>query len=304
MNSGAIAATSQTSLRKNDGIGAASVPNRFQTGWRLFKRNRLAVVGAGIVLTVCLLALIGQWIVPFDPIDQDLPSQLQGPSAKHWFGTDDFGRDILSRIIVGTRISLMVGVIATGIGAIIGTCVGLVAGYYDRLDTFIMRIMDVLLAFPSILLAIGVIAVLGPSLTNVMIAVGIRSIPTYARLVRSTVLSVKTNEYVEAARTIGCTDFSLLRRHIFPNCVNTLIVISSLQIGDAILTASLLSFLGLGVQPPTPEWGQMVNAGRGLLREAPHIATFPGTALFLVVIGFNLLGDGLRDALDPRMKNV
>lgn len=297
-------AISGANSSKRGSAPIAARTNRFQVGWRLFRRNHLAVAGGVIVLVVAVLALIGPWITPYDPIDQDLPSQLQGPSREHWFGTDDFGRDILSRIIAGTRVSLMVGVLATGIGAVVGTVAGLVAGFYDRLDTFVMRLMDILLAFPSILLAIGVIAVLGPSLTNVMIAVGIRSIPTYARLVRSTVLSVRTHEYVEAARTIGCTDRSILFRHIFPNCVNTLIVVSSLQIGDAILTASLLSFLGLGVQPPTPEWGQMVNAGRGLLREAPHIATFPGLALFLVVMGFNLLGDGLRDALDPRMKNT
>lgn len=285
-------------------IASMAQPSRFRNGWRLFKRNQLAVVGAIIVGILVLLAIFGAWITPYDPIDQNLPRQLQGPSWENWLGTDDFGRDIFSRIIAGARVSLMVGLIATGLGAVFGTLAGLLAGFYDRLDSWIMRLMDVLLAFPSILLAIGVIAILGPSLTNVMIAVGIRSIPTYARLVRSTVLSVRTNEYVEAAKTIGCRDRTILLKHIFPNCVNTLIVISSLQIGDAILTASLLSFLGLGVQPPTPEWGQMVNAGRGLLREAPHIATFPGIALFLAVMGFNLLGDGLRDALDPRMKNT
>jgi ABC-type dipeptide/oligopeptide/nickel transport system permease subunit len=288
----------------NQGKVIADTPSRLQKSWRLFRRNTLAVGGLIIILVFIIIAILGPWIMPFDPIDQDLPSQLQGPSGTHWFGTDDFGRDILSRVISGTRVSLMVGLLATGIGAAVGTSAGLIAGFYPRLDTIVMRFMDILLAFPSILLAIGVIAVLGPSLTNVMIAVGIRSIPTYARLVRATVLSVKTHEYVEAARTIGCRDSSILLKHIFPNCINTLIVVSSLQIGDAILTASLLSFLGLGVQPPTPEWGQMVNAGRGLIREAPHIATFPGLALFLVVMGFNLLGDGLRDALDPRMKNT
>lgn len=297
-------AISSTSSSLGDQAVSTATPNRFTSLWRVFRRNHLAVVGGLIILNFFVVALLGPWITPYDPIDQDLPSQLQGPSREHWLGTDDFGRDIMSRIIAGGRVSLIVGVLATGIGALVGTLAGLVAGFYDRLDTLVMRLMDILLAFPSILLAIGVIAVLGPSLTNVMIAVGIRSIPTYARLVRSTVLSVKNHEYVEAARTIGCSDRSILLKHIFPNCVNTLIVVSSLQIGDAILTASLLSFLGLGVQPPTPEWGQMVNAGRGLLREAPHIATFPGIALFLIVMGFNLLGDGLRDALDPRMKNT
>lgn len=297
------AALRATGMPRGKIAKAGSGSEKIKRFWRLFRRNNLGVVGAGIVLVFVIISIIGTWITPYDPIAQDLPRMLQGPSWAHWFGTDDFGRDIFSRVIAGTRVSLLVGVVATGTGALIGSLAGLIAGFYDRVDTYIMRLMDILLAFPSILLAIGVIAVLGPSLTNVMIAVGIRSIPTYARLVRSTVLSVKNHEYIEAAKTIGCRDGSILLKHIFPNCVNTLIVVSSLQIGDAILTASLLSFLGLGVQPPTPEWGQMVNAGRGLLREAPHIATFPGLALFLVVMGFNLLGDGLRDALDPRMKN-
>lgn len=297
-------ALSSTGMPGANMASAGAEPSKLVRFWRLFRRNQLGVVGAGIVLVFVVIAIFGTWLTPYDPIAQHLPSMLQGPSWQHWFGTDDFGRDIFSRVIAGTRVSLLVGVVATGTGAVIGSAAGLVAGYYDRLDTWIMRVMDILLAFPSILLAIGVIAVLGPSLTNVMIAVGIRSIPTYARLVRSTVLSVKNHEYIEAARTIGCRDGAILFKHISPNCVNTLIVVSSLQIGDAILTASLLSFLGLGVQPPTPEWGQMVNAGRGLLREAPHIATFPGLALFLVVMGFNLMGDGLRDALDPRMKNT
>ncbi len=279
-------------------------PSRVRVFWRVFSRNQLAVVGAVIIACFLGVAILAPWIMPFDPLEQSLPDQLQGPSSTHWLGTDEFGRDILSRMIAGSRVSLMVGVIATGIGAIIGTAAGLLAGYYRRLDSVIMRIMDILLAFPSILLAIAVIAILGPSLTNVMIAVGIRSVPTYARLVRSTVLSTKTHDYVDAARTIGCRESIIMVKHVFPNCVNTIIVLSSLQVGDAILTASILSFLGLGVQPPDPEWGQMVNAGRGYIRDAPHITTFPGLALFLVVMGFNLLGDGLRDALDPRMKNT
>lgn len=205
---------------------------------------------------------------------------------------------------MGSRISLLVGVIATSIGAGLGTLTGLMAGFYRRLDGVLMRCMDVLLAFPSVLLAIAIIAILGPSLANVMIAVGINSIPAYARLVRSTVLSVKENDYVAAARALGLSESAIMLRHVLPNSLSPIIVYSTLQIGAAILTASILSFLGLGVQPPDPEWGQMVNAGRGWLAQAPHIATFPGIAIFLVVMGFNLFGDGLRDVLDPRMRSA
>jgi peptide/nickel transport system permease protein len=272
--------------------------------WRVFTRNRLGAVGLWLVIGFLFLATIGVWIAPYDPNAQDLPAQLQGPSWAHLLGTDDYGRDILSRILVGSRISLFVGVIATGIGAGIGTTIGLLAGFYRPLDGTLMRCMDVLLSFPSVLLAIGIIAILGPSLVNVMIAVGINSIPAYARLVRSTVLSVKESDYISAARTIGRPEAEIMVRHVLPNCLSPIIVYSTLQVGTAILTASILSFLGLGVQPPDPEWGQMVNAGRGWLAQAPHIATFPGLAIFLVVMGFNLLGDGLRDVLDPRLRNV
>jgi len=272
--------------------------------WRRFSRNRLAVVGLALVALFAATTVVAPWLAPYDPIEQDLPAQLQGPSRDHPLGTDDYGRDILSRIIAGSRVSLLVGVIATAIGASLGTLAGLVAGSFRRLDNPIMRTMDVLLSFPSILLAIAIIAILGPSLANVMIAVGVHSIPTYARLVRSTVLSVRETDYVEAARAVGNHEATIMFRHVFPNCLSPVIVYSTLQVGGAILTASILSFLGLGVQPPQPEWGQMVNAGRGWLREAPHIATFPGIAIFLVVMGFNLLGDGLRDVLDPRMRNV
>lgn len=275
---------------------------RLRRFWTAFARNRLGVVGLVLVLIFLGMAILGPWVSPHGPNVQDLPAQLQAPSRAYPLGTDDFGRDILSRILVGSRLSLLVGVIATGIGAGIGTTVGLLSGFYRRLDGPLMRSMDVLLSFPSVLLAVAIIAVLGPSIGNVMIAVGISSIPTYARLVRSTVLSVKSKDYVEAARAIGSQGRRIMARHILPNCLSPIIVYSTLQIGGAILTASLLSFLGLGVQPPDPEWGQMVNAGRGWLQQAPHIATIPGLAIFLVVMGFNLLGDGLRDVLDPRMR--
>jgi peptide/nickel transport system permease protein len=271
--------------------------------WQRFTRNRLAVFGLIIISLFLVTAIFAPVIAPYDPIRTNLPGQLQGSSREHLLGTDDFGRDILSRIIVGSRVSLLVGVIATAIGATIGVCSGLISGYFNRVDNLIMRLMDILLAFPSIILAIAIIAVLGPSLVNVMIAVGINAVPLYARLARSTTLSIKEKEFVEASRAIGCQESRILFRHIFPNCLSPLIVFSTLQIGTAILSASILSFLGLGIQPPDPEWGQMVNQGRGWLRDAPHIATYPGLAIFFVVMGFNLLGDGLRDVIDPRMRN-
>lgn len=290
--------------RDSAGRAGAARPERLRRAWRAFARNRLAVAGLAVVAAFLLAALLGPWLAPYDPNAQDLPAQLQGPSRAHPLGTDDYGRDILSRILVGARISLVVGVVATTIGAGVGTLIGLVAGFYRWLDGTAMRAMDVLLAFPSVLLAIAIIAILGPSLVNVMVAVGINSIPAYARLVRSTVLAAKESEYVGAARAVGLREAAILFRHVLPNSVSPVIVYSTLQIGGAILTASILSFLGLGVQPPDPEWGQMVNAGRGWLAQAPHIATFPGLAIFLAVMGFNLLGDGLRDVLDPRMRNA
>jgi len=272
--------------------------------WRVFARNRLAVVGAIIVVVFVGIAAFAPWLAPYDPNHQVLRDQLQTSSSRYWLGTDDVGRDVLSRLIIGSRVSLVVGIIATGIGASLGTLAGLLAGYYGRLDGWIMRGMDILLSFPSVLLAVAIIAILGPGIENVMIAVGVNSIPAYARLVRSTVQSLKESEFILATRAIGSPEWRILARHILPNCLSPIIVYSTLQIGGAILTASILSFLGFGVQPPNPEWGQMVNAGRGWLQQAPHIATYPGLAIFFVVMGFNLFGDGLRDVLDPRLRTV
>jgi len=272
--------------------------------WRRFLRHRLAVAGLGLILVLILLALAAPRVAPHDPIRQDLPHALAGPSAEFPLGTDEFGRCILSRILYGARLSLLVGVIATAIGAAVGILSGLAAGYSPRLDAPVMRIMDVLLAFPSILLAIAVVAALGPSLVNVMIAVGVRSIPSYARLARSMVLSLKELEFVQGATALGASHARVLFRHILPNSVSPLLVFSSMQIATAILLAAILSFLGLGVQPPTPEWGKMVSDGRAYLMEAPHVSLFPGLAIFVAVMGFNCVGDGLRDALDPRVGRV
>jgi peptide/nickel transport system permease protein len=272
--------------------------------WRRFLKHRLAVAGLGLILALILLALSARQVAPHDPLRQDLPHALAGPSIEFPLGTDEFGRCILSRILFGARLSLLVGVIATAIGAGAGILSGLAAGYFPRLDAPVMRTMDVLLAFPSILLAIAIVAALGPSLGNVMIAVGVRSIPSFARLARSMVLSLKELEFVQGAAALGASHARVLFRHILPNSVSPLLVFSSMQVATAILLAAILSFLGLGVQPPTPEWGKMVSDGRAYLLEAPHVSLFPGLAIFIAVMGFNCLGDGLRDALDPRVGRV
>ena len=272
--------------------------------WRRFARHRLALVGLGVIVALSLLALAARQVAPHDPIQQDLPHALAKPSTEFPLGTDQFGRCILSRIVFGARQSLLVGVIATAIGASAGILLGLLAGYFPRLDGPVMRTMDVLLAFPSILLAIAVVAALGPSLGNVMIAVGVRSIPSFARVSRSMVLSLKELDFVRGALALGASHSRVLFRHILPNSVSPLLVFSSMQVATAILLAAILSFLGLGVQPPTPEWGKMVSDGRAYLMEAPHLSLFPGLAIFVAVMGFNCLGDGLRDALDPRVGRV
>jgi len=272
--------------------------------WRRFAKHRLAVIGLGVILALIVLALGARQIAPHDPIRQDLPHALAKPSAEFPLGTDEFGRCILSRILFGARISLLVGVIATAIGATAGILLGLCAGYFPRADAPVMRCMDVLLAFPSILLAIAVVAALGPSLGNVMIAVGVRSVPSFARVSRSMVLSLKELEFVQGAAALGASHARVLFGHVLPNSVSPLLVFSSMQVATAILLAAILSFLGLGVQPPTPEWGKMVSDGRSYLMDAPHVSLFPGLAIFIAVMGFNCLGDGLRDALDPRVGHV
>ncbi len=272
--------------------------------WRRFLTHGLAVLGLAVIAALVLLAVFAGYLSPHDPLRQDLPHALAGPSIEYPLGADQFGRCVLSRILFGARLSLLVGVFATAIGAITGTVLGLVGGYFARLDAPIMRAMDVLLAFPGILLAIAIMAALGPSLVNVMIAVGIRSIPSFARVTRSMVLSLKELEFVQGAQALGARSARVLFRHVLPNSLSGLLVFASMQVATAILLAAILSFLGLGVQPPTPEWGKMVSDGRSYLMEAPHVSLFPGLAIFLTVMGFNCLGDGLRDALDPRVRRA
>ncbi|EDL65148.1 nickel transporter permease [Bacillus sp. SG-1] len=276
----------------------------WKEAWKSFRKNKTALVGSGIVLFFIILALFAPLIAPQGINEQNLDIRLQAPSAEHWLGTDDFGRDILSRIIHGARISLTVGFFAVIGSAVAGSLLGIIAGYYGRwVDVIISRFFDILLAFPSILLAIAVVAALGPSLRNALIAIAIINIPNFGRLIRSRVLSVKQEEYVMAAKAIGMSDRRILFSHVLPNSMAPIIVQGTLAIATAILEAAALGFLGLGAQPPDPEWGKMLSDARRYMLDAPWTMIFPGLAIMLTVLGFNLMGDGLRDALDPKMKN-
>ncbi|KPN95732.1 nickel transporter permease [Lysinibacillus sp. ZYM-1] len=273
-------------------------------GWRSFKKSKVSLVGAGIVIFFILLAVVGPFIAPQGINEQDLAKRLLAPSGEHWFGTDDFGRDIFSRIIHGARISLWVGFFSVILSVIVGSFLGIVAGYYGRwIDTIISRIFDIMLAFPSMLLAIAVVSVLGPSLQNALIAIAIINVPNFGRLIRSKVLSVKEEEYIVAAKAIGMRDSRILFSHILPNSITPIIVQGTLAIATAIIEAAALGFLGLGAQAPAPEWGKMLADARKFLLNAPWTMIFPGIAIMLTVLGFNLMGDGLRDALDPKMKS-
>ena len=271
--------------------------------WRKFKKQRVAVAAGIFVLLLVLVAIFAPWIVPYDAenfFDYDSLNAL--PSLQHWFGVDPLGRDIFSRIVMGARVSLTAGFVSVAVGAVIGTVLGLVAGYYEGwTDRIIMRVCDVLFAFPGILLAIGIVAILGGGMTNVIIAVSIFSIPTFARLVRGNTLALKHLTFIEAARSVGAPDRTIIARHIFPGTIAAVVVYFSLRIGTSIITAASLSFIGMGAQPPTPEWGAMLNEARADMMTSPHVALFPSLAIFLTVLAFNLLGDGLRDALDPKI---
>ncbi|MFW6013428.1 MAG: nickel transporter permease [Candidatus Bipolaricaulota bacterium] len=265
-------------------------------------RNRLATFGIMILAGLFVLAVFAPYIAPHDPYEQDFFRTLEGPSLEHPLGTDELGRDVFSRIIYGSRISITIGFISALIGLVVGVPIGAISGYYGgKIDIISQRFIDIMMAFPGILLAIVIVAVMGVGLINAMIAVGVISIPTYVRLVRGSVLSVKNKEYVEAARALGWGNGVIIFKHVLPQCLSPLIVQSSLLVATAILWAAGLGFLGLGAQPPTPEWGAMLSQGRGYIRTAHHLTTYPGLAIVLAVLGFNLVGDGLRDALDPKM---
>ncbi len=271
--------------------------------WRRLRRNRMAMFGLAVILIIIFTAIFADVIAPYSYRAQNLRRIAEAPSRDHWLGTDELGRDILSRIIFGTRISLQVGFVAVSISVIAGGFLGAVSGYYGgKLDNVIMRMMDVLLAIPGILLAIAIVSAFGGGLRNVMVAVGISSIPIYARIVKASVISIKEQEFIEAARAVGARDFRIIFKHVLPNAMAPIIVQGTIGVAIAILSAAGLSFIGLGIQPPTPEWGAMLSGGRMFIRTAPHIATFPGIAIMITIFALNLLGDGLRDALDPRLK--
>lgn len=277
---------------------------RFQT-LRALLANKLAVVGLAILALVVVAALFGSTLAPYGVNAIDVANRLQPPSADHWFGTDELGRDIFSRVLVAARVSLQVGVIAVGLSLAAGVTLGLVAGYYGgKIDDVVMRLMDMLFAFPAILLAIAILAVLGPGITNAMIAIGIVYTPIFARITRASVLSVRQEVFVRAARSIGASDVRILRLHILPNVMAPIIVQTSLSLAFAILSEAALSFLGLGVQPPQPSWGRMLFDGRGFIEQAWWMGVFPGLAIFLTVLAFNIVGDATRDALDPKQRSV
>jgi len=272
--------------------------------WHEFKKNKGALIGLGLVIFFISIGLLAPYISPHDPLLMNQANRLQPPSITHWLGTDEHGRDLMSRIIHGARISTTVGVVAVLIAGVGGVTLGLTAGYWKSADAIIMTMIDLLMAFPFLLLAIGIVSILGPSLTNTMIAVGIGGIAGYCRVTRAEVLRVRELEFVEAAHALGYSNARIILNHILPNVLAPIIVMVTLTLGSSILGAAALSFLGLGAQPPQPEWGFMLNSARSFVMRAWWYSVFPGLAIMLMVLGFNMLGDGLRDALDPRLKNM
>ena len=270
---------------------------------RIFYKNKMAVMGFIIILAMVIIAIFAPLIATQAPEAQDLAIRFQSPSAEHFFGTDNFGRDIFSNVVYGARISLFIGLVATIISVIIGTIIGAVAGFFGGgVDNVLMRLVDIILSIPSLILAIAISAVLGTGIRNLILAVSLSSITNYARIVRASVLSVKEQEYVEAAKIGGASNFRLIFRHILPNCTGPIIVQATLGVGTAILQAASLSFIGLGVQPPTPEWGGMLSQGRSYIRDYPHMTIFPGLAIALTIFSLNLFGDGLSDTLDVKQR--
>ncbi|SIN68311.1 peptide/nickel transport system permease protein [Acetomicrobium flavidum] len=271
--------------------------------WNQLKKNKIAVIGLIIVSLYVFCAIFAPYISPYDPTKQNLAESFQSPNVRHLLGCDDFGRDILSRIIWGARISLLIQLSSVVLALIIGILLGALGGYYGgKIDEVIMRFMDILLAFPGMLLALAIVAMLGPSLRNLIIAIGVYSVPQFARITRGAVLAVRANEYIVGAKAIGESDAAIILRYVLPNALSPIIVQTTLRMATVLLTASGLGFLGLGVQPPNPEWGTMLSSARMYLRAAPHVAIFPGLAIMITVLGFNFLGDGLQDALNPRLK--
>lgn len=284
-------------------LGGVKKEGMLQQTWNGLKKNKMAMIGLALIILLIIMAAFADFIAPYGVDDQDLLNKFQAPCGAHLFGTDDFGRDIFSRIIYGSRYSLAIGACAAILSAAIGMLVGSVAGFYGgKTDNLLMRLIDIMLAIPSTLLGISIVAALGNGIRNVIIAVAIGAVPSYARIVRASILSVKEQEYIEAARSIGASDLRIIMRHILPNCLAPIIVQITMSVAKAILEASALSFIGLGVQPPAAEWGAMLSAARPYFRRYWWVMTFPGLAIMMIIFGLNLFGDGLRDALDPRLK--
>ena len=271
---------------------------------RRFAKNKGAILGLGFIVILVVCALIPSVIAPYGFDDQQLSRRFQSPSWSHLFGTDEYGRDIFSRVVYGCRISLTLGLVSVTISCVLGIILGCISGYYGKVvDNVIMRVIDIMLSIPNILLAVSIVAALGTSFFNLMLAIGIGAVPGYARVVRASILSVKEQEYIEAARSNGASDWRIITRHIIPNCMAPIIVQATMSIASAVLSAAGMSFIGLGIMPPTPEWGSMLASGRAYIRDYWYVVTFPGLAIMLTVFSINLLGDGLRDALDPRLKS-
>jgi len=295
-------AVTSLSFDEQDAQPAAGI---WRDAFRRLLHHRVGMFGSTVIVIVILTALFGPYLTPYDPNAIDFSVRFSGPTWAHPLGADNLGRDTLTRIIYGARVSLQVGIIAVSIAATVGTLLGLVAGYAGRIvDEIIMRVLDVLFAFPAILLAIAILAALGRGIANAMVAIGVVYIPIFARIARGAVLSVRNEDFVEAARAVGANDFRILFRHIFPNTLAPLIVETTLSLAFAILAEAALSFFGLGTQPPDPSWGRMLSEGRAYFRQSFWMGLFPGLAIMLTVMGFNFLGDGLRDVLDPRLRNV
>lgn len=285
-------------------LGGVKKEGMLRQTWNGLKKNKMAMFGLALIILLIVMAAFADFIAPYGVDDQDLTQKFLAPCGAHLFGTDDFGRDIFSRVIYGSRYSLAIGACAAVLSAAIGMVVGSVAGFYGgRTDNLLMRLIDIMLAIPSTLLGISIVAALGNGIRNVIIAVAIGAVPAYARIVRASILSVKEQEYIEAARSIGASDLRIIMRHILPNCLAPIIVQITMSVAKAILEASALSFIGLGVQPPAAEWGAMLSAARPYFRSYWWVMTFPGLAIMMIIFGLNLFGDGLRDALDPRLKS-
>jgi peptide/nickel transport system permease protein len=302
----AVALEQQSGAWRADGtiVGREQKPrSAWRVTFRRLQRSKTAMFGMGIACVVFIVAALADVLAPYGYADMHPEHMLQAPSWQYWFGTDQMGRDVLSRVIYGSRISIYVGVVSTIFGALMGIPLGIIAAYYGGfVDNLIMRLVDIWVAFPNFLLALVISVILGPSVTNVVIALAIVRVPTQARVLRGTALSIKENEYVQAAKAIGVEDRRVLLRHILPNCMAPVIVLGTLEVATAIIVEAALSFLGLGTQPPTPSWGWDLRANVVFIEDNPWIAIFPGMAIFITVLAFNMFGDGLRDALDPRLK--